>query len=129
MAEYRILVVDDDPDIVQLVSDALEFEGFNVVSTQNLADTRKHLDHTLPDLVILDLMLPDGNGLDLCRDFARDQRTRDIPIMMLTCKNSLDDRLSGFMSGARKYITKPFMIDDLVSSVRTLLRQNDTPAQ
>jgi DNA-binding response OmpR family regulator len=85
----------------------------------------EQLTEELPDMIILDLVLPDGNGFELCRKITTDPRTREVPVLLLTGKNSLDDRLSGFLTGARKYITKPFDIDDLIEAVRSLIQKSD----
>jgi two-component system alkaline phosphatase synthesis response regulator PhoP len=115
-----ILVVDDEPKIVQLARDYLEKSGFKVLSSgdgqQALAITRQ--EH--PDLIVLDLMLPGMDGLDVCRAIRRES---DVPIIMLTARAEETDQLIGLELGADDYITKPFSPRALVARVRALLRR------
>ena len=121
---YTILVVDDDPDIIELVRETLETEGYIIHSAQNCRETEKYLEQNAPDLIVLDLILPDGDGFELCRTITQNPGTRKTPVLMLTGKSSLDDRLKGFIDGARKYITKPFELDHLTQSVQKLLKRD-----
>jgi two-component system, OmpR family, alkaline phosphatase synthesis response regulator PhoP len=115
-----ILVVDDEPKIVRLAQDYLEQAGFRVVSagdgTTAIAATR----HERPDLVVLDLSLPGIDGIDVCRVLRRDS---DVPIIMLTARDTEPDRLIGLELGADDYITKPFSPRELVARVRAVLRR------
>ena len=115
-----ILVVDDEPKIVQLARDYLEKNGFMVLSSGNgqqaLAITRQER----PDLIVLDLMLPGMDGLDVCRAIRRES---DVPIIMLTARAEEADQLIGLELGADDYITKPFSPRALVARVRALLRR------
>ncbi len=115
-----ILVVDDEPKIVKLAQDYLEQAGFRVRSaadgTTAIAMTR----HERPDLVVLDLNLPGMDGIDVCRALRRDS---DVPIIMLTARDSETDRLIGLELGADDYITKPFSPRELVARVRAVLRR------
>ena len=115
-----ILVVDDEPKIVQLARDYLEKNGFKVLSSGNgqqaLAITRQER----PDLIVLDLMLPGMDGLDVCRAIRRES---DVPIIMLTARAEEADELIGLELGADDYITKPFSPRALVARVRALLRR------
>jgi len=115
-----ILVVDDEPKIVQLARDYLEKNGFKVLSSGNgqqaLAITRQER----PDLIVLDLMLPGMDGLDVCRAIRRES---DVPIIMLTARAEEADQLIGLELGADDYITKPFSPRALVARVRALLRR------
>ncbi len=115
-----ILVVDDEPKIVQLARDYLEKSGFKVLSSgdgqQALAITRQER----PDLIVLDLMLPGMDGLDVCRTIRRES---DVPIIMLTARAEETDQLIGLELGADDYITKPFSPRALVARVRALLRR------
>lgn len=124
LKKKRILIVDDDTDILEVLRETLELDNHLVTTAENINKAFEQLMNELPDLIILDLVLPDGNGFELCRKITTDPRTQNVPVLLLTGKNSLDDRLSGFLTGARKYITKPFDIDDLIESVRTLLQKN-----
>ncbi len=115
-----ILVVDDEPKIVKLAQDYLGQAGFRVVSagdgTTAIAVTRRER----PDLVVLDLNLPDKDGIDVCRVLRRES---DVPIIMLTARDAEADRLIGLELGADDYITKPFSPRELVARVRTVLRR------
>lgn len=124
MKKKRILIVDDDQDILEVLRETLEIDNYVVTTAENVNGAFEHLAEELPDMIILDLVLPDGNGFELCRKITSDPRTREVPVLLLTGKNSLDDRLSGFLTGARKYITKPFDIDELTESVRVLIQKS-----
>jgi two-component system alkaline phosphatase synthesis response regulator PhoP len=116
----KILVIDDEPEIVVICRDYLQASGFEVITAadgiQGLAQARQHK----PDLVILDLMLPGMDGLDVCRSLRHDG---NIPIIMLTARIEEADRLIGLELGADDYITKPFSPRELVARVRTVLRR------
>ncbi len=120
MAKGKILVVDDEKKMVDLVRAYLERDGYKVVEA---ADGRQALDvfhRTLPDLLILDLMLPEIDGLEVCREI---RRTSDVPIIMLTARDDDTDKLIGLELGADDYITKPFSPRELVARVRVILRR------
>ncbi len=124
MMKAKILVIDDEPDVVQLIEYNLKSAGYDVVSA---ADGREALEkaRTLqPDLIILDLMLPEVEGLDVCKVLRRDPGTAGIPIVMLTAKASETDRVLGFELGADDYVTKPFSPRELVLRVKRLLRSD-----
>ena len=120
----KILIVDDEQDIVELISYNLEKEGFSTikaydgVSVFNVITTKK------PDLLILDLMLPGMNGLDICKKIRANPATADLPIIMLTAKGDELDKIIGLEIGADDYITKPFSVKELVARVRTILRRS-----
>jgi two-component system alkaline phosphatase synthesis response regulator PhoP len=117
-----ILVVDDEPKITQLVRDYLESAGFGVVTAGDGREAlmRAHTEH--PDLVILDLGLPQLDGLDVTRSLRRDG---DLPIIMLTARDDETDKLIGLELGADDYVTKPFSPRELVARVRAVLRRRD----
>jgi len=119
--ETNILVVDDEPDVLELIVFHLKKEQFQVT----LADTGdKALAITrvqLPDLIILDLMLPGINGLEICKLLKQDPKASDIPILMLTARAAEEDRIRGLELGAHDYVTKPFSPRELVLRVRNLL--------
>ncbi len=116
----KILVVDDEPDILEICKDYLHAGGFDVVTAddgfQGLAQARSQK----PDLVVLDLMLPGMDGLDVCRSLRRES---NVPIVMLTARIEEADRLIGLELGADDYISKPFSPRELVARVRTVLRR------
>ncbi len=120
-----ILVVDDDPYIASVVGRGLRFEGFSVqIAADGLAALRIARDDP-PDLVILDVMLPGIDGLELCQ---RLRRATNVPILMLTARDAVPDRIAGLNSGADDYLVKPFDFDELLARVRALLRRAQ-PAQ
>ena len=120
-----IAVVDDEPDILELVSLHLSKAGFSVRTFPDAGRFQKSLASSLPDLVVLDLMLPDADGLDICKDLKRDARTAHIPVMMLTARGEEFDRVLGLEIGADDYITKPFSPKELVARVKAVLRRYD----
>ncbi len=115
-----ILVVDDEARIVKLARDYLEHAGFRVVVTGDGASALSLARQERPDLIVLDLMLPEMDGLDVCRTLRRES---DVPIIMLTARVDEPDRLVGLELGADDYITKPFSPRELVARVRTVLRR------
>lgn len=123
MPKQTILVVEDDADILQLLAFNLESADFEPLTAEDgldgLAKARRHK----PDLVVLDLMLPGMNGLDLCRELKRDGRTRDIPVIMLTARGEEVDRIVGLELGADDYVVKPFSFREFLLRVRAVLRR------
>jgi DNA-binding response OmpR family regulator len=120
-----IAVVDDEPDILELVSLHLSKAGFTVRTFPDAGRFQKSLASSLPDLVILDLMLPDADGLDVCRDLKKENRTSHIPVMMLTARGEEIDRVLGLEIGADDYVTKPFSPKELVARVKAVLRRSE----
>lgn len=126
MAE-RILVIDDEPDLLELVRVNLTEAGFEVETSTSGRDALASVRRAPPDLIVLDLMLPDVPGTDLCRTLRNDRRTADLPILMLTAKAAEIDRVVGFELGADDYVTKPFSPRELSLRVRALLRRAHAP--
>jgi phosphate regulon transcriptional regulator PhoB len=120
----RILVVDDEPDIVALVSYNLKKEGFGVVAVHEGGEALDIVKKKDFDLIILDLMLPGIHGMEVCRLLRSHQRTRDIPIIMLTAKGDEADRVRGLETGADDYIAKPFSPRELIARVKAVLRRS-----
>jgi len=119
----RILVVDDEPNIVELVKLYLEREGYQVEDAANGRDALSRLSAVNPELVVLDLMLPDIDGFEVCRQI----RTKsDVPILMLTARTEDIDKIVGLELGADDYLTKPFNPRELVARVRAILRRYQT---
>lgn len=116
----RILVVDDDPRIRELLRRHLTYEGYQVALAADSRDAFAVIAEEPPDLVVLDLMLPGMDGLEICR---RLRQTDDIPILMLTAKGTLDDKVLGLDAGADDYLVKPFQPEELLARVRALLRR------
>ena len=119
----KILIVDDEKDIVDLLSYNLEKERFSTVKAYDGEAALKLVSSAKPDLVILDLMLPKMNGLDVCRAIRRNPETANLPIIMLTAKGEEVDKIIGLEIGADDYVTKPFSIKELIARVRSILRR------
>ncbi len=123
MSSSTVLVVEDNPDILELVAFNLEAQGYEVIRAINgdkgLSKAQK--DH--PDLIILDVMLPGVNGLDVCRKLKQDAATRAIPILLLTARGDDSDVIAGLEIGADDYMTKPFSVKVLIARARALLRR------
>jgi two-component system phosphate regulon response regulator PhoB len=130
MAEM-ILIVDDEQDIVNTLEYNLEREGYETRTALNAADALELVQREpLPDLVILDLMLPDMSGTEVCRKIRQTPETADIPVLMLTAKGDEIDRVVGFEVGADDYVAKPFSVRELALRIRAILRRsqnNDEP--
>lgn len=122
----KILVVDDDADIVELLSFNLKQAGFAVGTADNGIEALKKARSIAPDLILLDLMLPELDGFAVCEILRRNPATATIPIIMLTAMSGELGRLSGLESGANDYLTKPFSPRQLVLKVDALLRKQDT---
>ncbi|HSI30072.1 MAG TPA: response regulator transcription factor [Miltoncostaeaceae bacterium] len=125
--EGRLLVVEDDPQVRAMLTRALRYEGFEVAAASDGAEAMAALRSSRPDLLLLDLLLPDADGVELCG------RLRDegdiVPILMLTARDTVSDRVAGFEAGADDYLVKPFSTAELVARVRALLRRaRDRPA-
>jgi two-component system phosphate regulon response regulator PhoB len=118
----RILVVDDEPDAIELVGFNLKGAGYEVSTAVDGEEALKKAREQLPDLIVLDLMIPAVDGLEVCKILRRDGRTATIPIVMLTAKAAEVDRVLGLELGADDYVTKPFSPRELVLRVKRLLR-------
>jgi len=115
-----ILVVDDDPEILSLLKRGLTYEGYSVeVASDGKEALSKALERE-PDLVVLDIMLPEIDGLEISR---RLNAAGDVPVLMLTAKSTLADKIAGFNSGADDYLVKPFSLDELLARVKALLKR------
>jgi len=124
----KILVVDDEPDALDLVSFNLKQAGFEVVTADNGVEAIKRAREVLPDMILLDLMLPEVDGLEVCKTLRRDVNTASIPIIMLTAKAAEIDRILGLELGADDYVTKPFSPRELVLRVKNLIKRKSEPA-
>jgi two-component system, OmpR family, phosphate regulon response regulator PhoB len=127
----RILIVEDEPAIAELLTINLKHNGFAPVWAGDGVAAQRELDAVLPDVILLDWMLPGQSGVSLARKWRADQRTKDIPIILLTAKSDEPDKIAGLDSGADDYITKPFSIKELLARVRAVLRRRtpETSAQ
>jgi two-component system alkaline phosphatase synthesis response regulator PhoP len=120
-----ILIIEDEPKIVQICTDYLKQAGFNITSEATGPAGLKNALDTLPDLIVLDLMLPGMDGLDVCRSLRQNSQKKDIPIIMLTARVEEVDKLIGLELGADDYMTKPFSPRELVARVRAVLRRTE----
>jgi len=127
MAKGRVLIIDDEKDLIELVRYNLEKEGFQVQSALNGESGMADALRDLPDIIIIDLMLPGIDGLEVCRFLRSDNRTSRIPIVMLTAKSAESDRIVGLELGADDYITKPFSPRELTARVKAVLRRTAPP--
>ena len=123
MTDKVIAVVDDEEDIVELVSHHLKRDGFKVKEFYNGRDFLSYIKSVIPDLVILDIMLPGVDGLEICRILKNVSRTSSLPIIMLTAKGTEADVVVGLELGADDYIVKPFSPRELVARVKSILRR------
>jgi two-component system phosphate regulon response regulator PhoB len=119
----KILVIDDEPDLCELVRVNLDQAGYRVETATSGRDALQALRHSKPDLAVLDLMLPDISGTELCRKIRSDSALSDLPIIMLTAKAAEVDRVVGFELGADDYVTKPFSPRELTLRVAAVLRR------
>ncbi|MGD0828755.1 MAG: response regulator, partial [Desulfobaccales bacterium] len=126
MAHESILAVEDDEDILELLRYNLAKEGYRVTAVTTGEEGLRLARSTTPDLVLLDLMLPGVDGLEVCRSLKMDAKTRLAPIIMLTAKGEEADIVSGLELGAEDYITKPFSTRVLLARVRAVLRRRRT---
>ena len=119
----KILVIEDEPDIRKTLEYNLERENFLVTTASSLSDAKGHLAKDNFSLLILDLMLPDGSGLDLCRELKSDLTNESPLILILTAKDDEVDRVVGFELGADDYVTKPFSVRELILRVKAILKR------
>ena len=120
-ARRRILIIEDEPDIARGLRDALEFEQFEVTTTGQGRDGIRLVRERTPDLVILDLMLPDSNGFTVCEEIRKSHPV--VPIIMLTARSQEMDKIRGLEAGADDYVTKPFSLGELVARINAMFRR------
>jgi two-component system OmpR family response regulator len=118
---HRILVVDDEPNIVDVVAMALRFQGFTIESAGTGGDAVSAVASFKPDLIVLDVMLPDMDGFEVARRLGAQQAR--VPIIFLTARDATEDKVRGLTIGGDDYVTKPFSLEELVARVRTILRR------
>jgi DNA-binding response OmpR family regulator len=122
----RILVVDDSPEILSIVQRGLQRRGYEVLTAADGESALKAFSREIPDLVVLDLLLPDTDGIDLCYQL---QEIAEIPVIMLTSRDGVSDRVEGLRAGADDYLIKPFAMEELAARIEAVLRRRPaTPA-
>src|SRR3569833_4348784 len=119
----RVLVVEDEAAIAELIAINLRHAGHEVVTTASADEAQREVDRQLPDVVLLDWMLPGQSGLALARAWRGEARTRELPIILLTARSAEGDKVAGLDAGADDYMTKPFSVQELLARVRALLRR------
>jgi diguanylate cyclase (GGDEF)-like protein len=120
----KILVADDEPGIRQLLRAFLERAEFHVVMAQNGDEAVRLAQENVPDVVVVDVMMPQMDGYEVCRQLRNDTRTSHVPILMLTSRSAVGDKITGFESGVDDYVTKPFDLNELLARIRSLLRRS-----
>jgi two-component system phosphate regulon response regulator PhoB len=129
MTRETVLVIEDEKDIQELIRFNLERDGFQVQSAESVEAARRLLAKHLPHLVLLDLMLPGENGFEFCRQLRKEDRTRGLPVIMVTARDEDPDIVAGLEVGADDYITKPFTPRVLLARVRAVLRRRQPEAE
>ena len=117
-----VLIVEDEPAIAELIAVNLRHNGFQPVWAEDGVSAQRELDAVLPDVILLDWMLPGASGLSLARKWRADSRTKAVPILMLTARGDEPDKVAGLDAGADDYITKPFSTQELLARIRAVLR-------
>jgi two-component system phosphate regulon response regulator PhoB len=123
MDQKTILIVEDEPAIRNMLETTLGNSGYRIVQAADGQQANTRLADQLPDLILLDWMLPDTSGVELARRWRRDEYTREVPIIMLTARVEETDRIKGLDSGADDYVTKPFSVKELDARIRAVLRR------
>ncbi len=119
----KLLLIDDDPNLILLVKDYLEFRGYNVVTAENGREALEVLDQNLPDMIICDVMMPEMDGYSLVKHIRQEPHTNTIPVLFLSAKGQSQDRVKGLNEGADVYMVKPFEPEELVAQVESSLKQ------
>ncbi|MGH7324930.1 MAG: response regulator [Candidatus Rokuibacteriota bacterium] len=122
-APGRVLIVEDEPDVAELIRYNLQKEGYEVLLATNGTDALKRVRESRPDVVLLDLMVPQLNGWEICRRLKQDPDTRGIPVIMVTGRVEEGDKVLGFELGADDYVTKPFSPRELIARIRAVVRR------
>jgi two-component system, OmpR family, catabolic regulation response regulator CreB len=124
MNSHQVLLVEDDPAIARTIVYTLERDGLQVTHSLQLVDARRQMALKMPDVLILDVGLPDGNGLDWCKQLRQDAASSSLPILMLSAQGEEIDRVLGLELGADDYVTKPFSPRELLARIRSMLRRS-----
>src|SRR5437764_4944546 len=125
----RILLIEDDADLFSLLKYNLEKEGFSLTGLQTGRGALELCRQTRPDLILLDIMLPDSDGLDICKGIRNDPELASTPVIFLTARASETDRIVGLEIGANDYIVKPFFIREVIARIRLQFRSQAAPAR
>jgi two-component system phosphate regulon response regulator PhoB len=120
---HKILIIEDEPDIRKTLEYNISREGYKVVCASSLSKGKEHINSSDFSLILLDLMLPDGSGLDLCREIKSDKDKSSTPIIILTAKDDEVDKVVGFELGADDYVTKPFSVRELILRIKAVLKR------
>jgi two-component system, OmpR family, phosphate regulon response regulator PhoB len=123
MKRLRALIVEDEPAISELLAINLRHNGFEPVVCMDGEQAQRELDAVLPDIILLDWMLPGASGITLARQWRKTERTRQVPILLLTARSEEGDKIQGLDAGADDYITKPFSTQELMARIRAILRR------
>ena len=121
----KIFIIEDETSIIKLVQHNLEKEGFIVSSSENGNDGLKQLKKFEPNLLLLDWMLPDLSGIEICKHIRKDNKFKTLPIIMLTAKGEDEDKIKGLESGVDDYLTKPFSYKELLARIKAVLRRSN----
>ena len=121
----KIFIIEDEPSIIQLVQHNLEKNGFIVSSSLNGNEGLKELKKFQPDLLLLDWMLPDLSGIEICKNIRKDNSFKNLPVIMLTAKGEEEDKIKGLNSGVDDYLTKPFSFNELMARIKAVLRRSN----
>ena len=121
----KIFIIEDETSIIQLVQHNLEKEGFIVASSENGNEGLKQLKKFEPNLLLLDWMLPDLSGIEICKNIRKDNKFKSLPIIMLTAKGEEEDKIKGLESGVDDYLTKPFSYKELLARIKAVLRRSN----
>jgi two-component system phosphate regulon response regulator PhoB len=122
----RILIIEDEPDIRKTLEYNISREGYKVVSASSLSEGKEQINSSDFSLILLDLMLPDGSGLNLCREIKSDKDKSPTPIIILTAKDDEVDKVVGFELGADDYVTKPFSVRELILRIKAILKRGES---
>jgi len=120
----KILIVDDEMSTLMPLKRSLESENYAVVEAYDGHEAIKKANEEMPDLIILDLMLPGMDGIEVCQHLKTDTQTEKIPIIMLTAKDNIDDKVKGLQIGADDYVTKPFVLKELKARIKSVMRRS-----
>ncbi|WP_342304158.1 response regulator [Methanolobus sp. ZRKC5] len=120
----KILIVDDEMDALLALKVALEAEGYNIVEAKDGYEAIEKVHSEIPDVILLDLMIPGIDGFEVCRQLKSDATYNHIPVIMLTARGEVDDKVEGIELGADDYVTKPFNLKELKARIKMILRRN-----